>query len=334
MKRGLTLGKFAPLHSGHQFVIESALAQMDEVIVLIYDAAESTPIPLEVRSQWIRNLYPKCKVIEVMDGPREVGYTTAIMRAQEECILRVLSGTKITHFYSSEPYGEHVSQALGACNRTIDIARRQFPVSASAIRNDPFAYRHFVELEVYRTLVTHVVLIGAPSTGKSTLAQHLATHFDTCFTPEHGRDYWHANQVNRRLSLAQLNALAHQHIEKEDLQLAQSNRYLFTDTNALTTAVFSEYYHGVVHPDLERLVQLSRRRYDLVLLCGDDIPYDDSEDRSGEDNRRLLQRATENKLHNLDIPYQRIDGALGVRASQVKDVLAKYNKWPSRYASS
>ncbi len=54
MKRGLTLGKFAPLHKGHQLVIETALAEMDEAIVIIYDAPESTEVPLNVRSNWLK----------------------------------------------------------------------------------------------------------------------------------------------------------------------------------------------------------------------------------------------------------------------------------------
>jgi len=36
-KCGLTLGKFAPLHQGHQYVIETALTEMDEVVLIIYD---------------------------------------------------------------------------------------------------------------------------------------------------------------------------------------------------------------------------------------------------------------------------------------------------------
>ncbi len=54
---GLTLGKYAPLHQGHQMVIETALAEMDHVIVVIYDcpidAAYSCPhlIPLAYRFQ-------------------------------------------------------------------------------------------------------------------------------------------------------------------------------------------------------------------------------------------------------------------------------------------
>ena len=39
--RGLTLGKFAPLHKGHQLVIETALSEMDEVVVIIYDCLET-----------------------------------------------------------------------------------------------------------------------------------------------------------------------------------------------------------------------------------------------------------------------------------------------------
>ncbi len=33
--RGLTLGKFAPLHKGYQLVIETALREMDEVVTIV-----------------------------------------------------------------------------------------------------------------------------------------------------------------------------------------------------------------------------------------------------------------------------------------------------------
>jgi cytidyltransferase-like protein len=46
MKTGLTLGKYAPLHKGHQYVIETALREMDKLIVIAYDAPDYTYIPL------------------------------------------------------------------------------------------------------------------------------------------------------------------------------------------------------------------------------------------------------------------------------------------------
>jgi nicotinamide riboside kinase len=56
--------------------------------------------------------------------------------------------------------------------------------------------------------------------------------------PEYGREYWDNNQVNRRLTTGQLVEIARGHIEREDQMLLKANRYLFTDTNALTTKEF------------------------------------------------------------------------------------------------
>jgi len=61
-QRGLTLGKFAPFHKGHQFLIEAALSQMDEVILIIYEAREATSVPLNIRAGWILPKY-----LEVLD---------------------------------------------------------------------------------------------------------------------------------------------------------------------------------------------------------------------------------------------------------------------------
>ena len=180
MKRvGLTLGKFAPLHKGHQHVIETALLEMDHVIVVIYDAKEVTPVPLRVRAAWIRRLYPAVEVIEGKDGPTEVGYTDRIKRMHEQYIQGLLNGRRVTHFYSSELYGEHMSQALQAVNRVIDIERLKFQVSGTAIRLDPAKYRAFIHPEVYKDLIKKVVFLGAPSTGKTTIAEACARHFNT-----------------------------------------------------------------------------------------------------------------------------------------------------------
>ena len=68
----MTLGKFAPLHKGHQYILELALEEMDEVVVLIYDT-DVIDIPLTVRAGWIKQMYPQIEVIECWDGPK--GYS-------------------------------------------------------------------------------------------------------------------------------------------------------------------------------------------------------------------------------------------------------------------
>jgi HTH-type transcriptional regulator, transcriptional repressor of NAD biosynthesis genes len=179
MKVGLTLGKFAPLHHGHQYLIETALKEVDELIVIIYQSSDITSIPLQVRANWIRTLYPSVKVVEGWDGPSAMGDTPEIRKLQEDYILNLLGHQRITHFYSSEFYGKHMSKALGAINRAVDEARKQVPISATSIRNNPFANRKFISSFVYKDLITNIVFLGAPSTGKTTMAESLAKEYNT-----------------------------------------------------------------------------------------------------------------------------------------------------------
>jgi len=300
---------------------------MDEMSVIIYDSPEVTGIPLGVRSGWIRSLYPSVRVIEAWDGPSEVGYTPEVMRAHERYVIDVLGVRGITQFYSSEPYGEHMSAALGAVDRRVDQARGQIPVSASAVRRDLFGNRSYVDPLVYRDLVANVVFLGAPSTGKTTLAERLAQEFDTQWMPEYGREYWETHQIDRRLGPEQLVEIAEGHIEREDALLERSNRYLFTDTSAITTATFARYYHGMVAPRLAALADMTARRYDLVFVCDTDIPYADTWDRSGSANRMAFQRQVIGDLMARKVPFTMLSGHLEARVSQVRCVLNRFSKY-------
>jgi NadR type nicotinamide-nucleotide adenylyltransferase len=326
---GLTLGKFAPLHKGHQLVIDTALTEMDEVSVIIYDAPESTPIPLNIRSNWIKGLYPKVKVIEAWDGPTEVGDTPEIKRRHEKYIIEQLKVSGITHFYSSEFYGEHMSIALGAVNRLVNPARNVVPISGVKIRENPYLWREYISPTVYQDLVTNVVFLGAPSTGKTTIASKLAAEYKTVWMPEYGREYWENNQVDRKLSLEQLVEIAEGHLERENVLLCRANQYLFTDTNAITTFMFSMYYHKSAHNKLADLANLARSRYDLVFLCDVDIPYDDTWDRSGDVSRKVFQKQIIGDLLSRKIPFIVLSGDVETRVAKVREILSRFQKYKS-----
>ncbi len=325
--RGLTLGKFAPFHRGHQYLIETALAEVCEVVVVIYDAPETTSIPLPVRAGWLRTLYPTVQVVEAWDGPLEVGDTPAIRRIHEQYIIERLKLRGITHFYSSEFYGKHMSQALGAIDRRVDPARTIIPVSGTQVRADPYAWRAYVHPLVYRDLVTNVVLLGAPSTGKTTLAARLADVYATVWMPEYGREYWEQHQVNRRLTLAQLTELAEGHLAREEALFATANRYLFTDTNAITTAMFALAYHGTVPPRLAELAVQAQSRYDLVIVCDSAIPYADTWDRSGDVERQVFQKQILADLRMRRLPFLVVRGDVATRVQRVGALLARHHKY-------
>lgn len=179
-----------------------------------------------------------------------------------------------------------MSKALGAVNCQVDPSRLAQPISGRAIRADAYAHRQMIHPLVYRDLITHVVFLGAPSTGKS-------------------------------------------HLLREEERLTQANRFLFTDTNALTTCLFAQYYHGAAEPRLAQLAAEAVTRYDLVFLCGAEIPYDDSWDRSGDVWRQVFQRQTEADLIQRRVPYLPLSGSLSERIARVEDLLGHYRKYRS-----
>lgn len=324
MSIGFLLGKFAPLHKGHQLLIETALAENDHVIIMIYHSPEFTTVPLPFRANWIKHLYPSVQVIEAWDGPMEIGDTPEIKAIHEAYILKTLGSKTIDNFYSSEFYGEHVSNALGAKDRRIDSDRSTIPVSATAIRDDLFGNRQFIDPIVYRDLIIKAVLLGAPSTGKTTLAEHLAKQHHTVWMPEYGREYWDKHQCERRLTLEQLVEIAEGHREREDRLIHDANQVMFIDTDATTTYMFSMYYHRAVDQRLADMANDTLNRYDLFFLCETDIPYDDSWDRSGEANRVTMQAQIKADLTSRNIPFVSLSGNLQQRTTTVNRVLNQF----------
>lgn len=327
MTTGLVLGKFAPLHKGHQLLIDIASAENDRVIVIIYDAPATTPIPLPIRSRWIKTLYPDVQVIEAWDGPVEIGNTPEIKKMHEDYLLKILHGTVISAFYSSEFYGEHVSEALGAQDRRIDPDREGFPISATAIRRDTYANRQYLDPVVYRDLITKVVFLGAPSTGKTSLVRELANARGTVWMPEYGREYWDAHQNKRRLTPEQLVDIAEGHREREDALVLDARREIFIDTDATSTFMFSMYYHDKALPRLAELARATLSRYDIFFLCGTDIPYDETWDRSGDANRQVFQQQIKADLLNRRIPFIMLMGTLDTRMQNIADVLRSFDRF-------
>ncbi|MDR1856884.1 MAG: AAA family ATPase [Desulfovibrio sp.] len=337
---GFYLGKFTILHRGHQHVIDLALRETDKLIILIYDSPTCTDIPLSVRADWIRAIYAK-KNIEVIEGwnsPEDQGYTDEITRIQNEYILEMVGEKGITKFYNAEAYGDHVSEALHCenCHKdkvmTIKDGNGQDqPLGAHYIQTDAYLYREFIHPTVYKDLITKVVFLGAESTGKSTIAEKLALEYNTQWMPEYGREYWFANQVDGKLTPEQLAEIAKTHVRQESSLIHDSNTYLFVDTNALTTYIFSLNYHGYANEELQTLADRCARAYDLVFLCDTDIPYDATWDRGSREHQLRTQRRIKCDLITRKIPFMELSGSLQTRIDKVKNILSSFSKWKNHF---
>ena len=134
-KIGFTIGKFAPLHKGHQFLIETALKEMDEFYVVIYDT-NVINIDVKKRAGWIKKLYPKVKIIYAYNSPKQYGLDSESVNIQMEYLSKIIKDIPVTHFYSSELYGEKVAEYLHIENRLVDFNRTQYPINATKIREN------------------------------------------------------------------------------------------------------------------------------------------------------------------------------------------------------
>ena len=119
--------------------------------------------------------------------------------------------------------------------------------------------------------VQRVCLLGAESTGKTTLAEGLARQFETLWNPEYGRPYTEIGRSpDAPWTSDELTHIARMQCWYEDFLAGYATRVLFCDTDAFTTAVFHEAYLGEPATAFAELVS---RPYDLYLVCGLDVPF-------------------------------------------------------------
>lgn len=150
-KIGFTIGKFAPLHKGHQFLIETALKEMDEFYVVIYDT-NVINIDVKKRAGWIKKLYPEVKIIYAYNSPKQYGLDSESVNIQMEYLSKIIKDIPVTHFYSSELYGEKVAEYLHIENRLVDFNRTQYPINATKIRENYNQGIKYLEEFVYKDL--------------------------------------------------------------------------------------------------------------------------------------------------------------------------------------
>ena len=150
-KIGFTIGKFAPLHKGHQFVLETALKEMDEVYCVVYDT-DIINIDVKQRAEWIKKLYPTVHIIYAYNSPKQYGLDDESVNIQMTYLSNLIKDIPITHFYSSELYGEKVSNYLNIENRLIDLDKKVIPINSTKIRNNYEANKEYIENFIYLRL--------------------------------------------------------------------------------------------------------------------------------------------------------------------------------------
>ena len=151
MKIGFTIGKFAPLHKGHQYLIEKGLKEMDEFYVIVYET-NVMDIPVEQRASWIRELYPNVHILLAKNPPTQYGLDEESIKIQMDYLKKIIKDIPVTHFYNSEPYGKFVARDLGIEEVQVDRHREKYAISGTKIRKNVNENKQYIEEIVYKEL--------------------------------------------------------------------------------------------------------------------------------------------------------------------------------------
>jgi NadR type nicotinamide-nucleotide adenylyltransferase len=342
---GLVVGKFWPPHRGHQLLLQTAAAQVAELVVLVYANPDSSATPAAVRADWMRTLY---RGDELADGPR-IGTTplrvlalsaeadgvppdAANDDAHREFVRAWLArqGMRVDAVFSSEAYGPAFAHHLGAAHVAVDPARVRLPISGSQARENPAGAAAFLHPFVAAQLgtvppaaVPCVTFLGAESSGKSTLCEALAKACNTVWVPEYGRTLH--EQKNGNLDYEDLLYIARRHVELEDEAASQARAVLFCDTNAATTALYSYYYFHRCDPALQAMAAVCGQRYAHTFVCAPTVPFEQDGWRGPEALRSFQHGTILMQLDFYRIPYTLVKGSVQERVERVLSHLTGSN---------
>lgn len=154
--------------------------------------------------------------------------------------------------------------------------------------------------------VKTIVVIGPESTGKSTLCEQLAAHYNTVWCPEFAREYLLQKGMN--YSFDDLLKIAMGQLELEDVMHTEAQGYYFIDTDMYVMKVWCEVAFQDCHKWI--LNQIATRQYDLYLLCDVDLPWTPDELREYPDleTRQCLHKMYKDILINSSTRWAQVSG--------------------------
>jgi HTH-type transcriptional regulator, transcriptional repressor of NAD biosynthesis genes len=318
-RHGLVLGKFWPLHAGHQHLVAEALAACDRVTVQLLGRRDED-VPLEVRAAWIRELLPAARLVAAYDET-PVDFDDPVAWDRHLEVIEGLLDEPVDAAFTSDDYGAELARRLGATWVQVDPGRRELPVSGTAVRADPGAHWRFLAPPVRAWYVRRVVVTGAESTGSTTLAEALAERLGCPWVPEYGR-HWSEVRPGGLAAAWRTPEFVHvveqQCAWEEEAARRTPVPWLVCDTDAQATTLWHERYVGHLSPEVAAAATAQVRPFARI-LTGDEIPFVQDGMRDGEHVRHAMQRRFRDTLADPasdGVPWLEVHGPVPDRVDQ------------------
>lgn len=267
---GLVIGKFMPLHRGHEILFAFARQCCDELTIVVDRLAGQETSP-ETRARHVREVAGCARVApiarEMPQAPLEHPLFWEVWRDE---LIESCGGKAPDVLVASMDYGVPLSRALGARFVPFDFERSMLDVSSTAIRADPFGLWPVISAPARELYVRRLCLMGPESTGKSVCAQAVASKIGAGLVPEYAKTLIAAKGGRFTAEDAIECAMGQQRSER--VALGVSGPLMILDSDPLTTLAWSLTLFGSAPEELERLAAKSPAP-DLTMLFDPSVPW-------------------------------------------------------------
>ncbi len=284
--KGVIIGKFAPLTTGHINLINNAILECEEVHIIVCHSKQwlarqtqrdQKRLTIDNCKRWLCMTYADMDMIHVhtLDETHIPQYPDGWSEFMKLLMHQfpILQEDDVALYASQLDFDAKFKGYLPDLNYVVvDPRRTAVNITATEIRRN--LYEHWDKLPsiVRQHYALNVCVLGAESSGKTTLVKMLAKLFSTSWTEEYGRTFCETVIGDEAcLTSRDYEYIAYEHKRLEEESLRHSNKITFTDTNALITNL----YHYLQFQEKNAIIEAIEQAedYDLVLFLEPTVKF-------------------------------------------------------------
>jgi NadR type nicotinamide-nucleotide adenylyltransferase len=334
----LIVGRFSPPHEGHHFLIDTA-ARSSRAVTVIVSGTTGDPIPVATRVSWLREAhtwYPHVTVVGIFD-PHPVDYADASTwdlheKVWRDALQQTGNPVPVDTVFTPAHYGPELARRFNAHLVNLGNSREPFLYSSTDIRRDPVGHWDDVRPSVRGYLAKRVVVVGAESTGTTTLVKELREIYRrrggpfglTQWVREYGRDMSWIKLNKLRVERALRNAeeptmwdvewsdkdfvdIVREQNRLEDEAANLGGPLMLCDTDSWASLVWQERYLGRRTPDVAAFAQHQPRAL-YVLTTHEGVAFEQDGVRDGEHLRATMTDRFRECLQEQATPWIEVSG--------------------------
>ncbi|MFB2538635.1 MULTISPECIES: AAA family ATPase [unclassified Acinetobacter] len=171
--------------------------------------------------------------------------------------------------------------------------------------------------------IKRILFLGAECTGKTTLCQDLARHWQTTWVAEYMREYlqekW--DVLHQSCEWHDIIPIAIGQVQSENQQAERAKQYLFCDTGLIELMVYSQLYYKSCPKEI--VDQALLHHYDLIIIPEvDNIVWQADDLRDCPNGREDIVTLFKHCLDEHGKTYHCVIGDRMQRVAQVNQLLA------------